>query len=1304
MAPEAEVLRVVAAPAGVEDGRLRLSVCFSPRLLTAGDETTLSAFPAFASWPETISALRLRILIDGQPAPAVRTSPPPSIALWNGVFGDNTAVRPFTSSNLGNRTLRSYPAARIADFIQSVYTQVAVDSPEEFPTRSELGAVLEPATFLQPDGTSVKEELIRAVEDPVAHPPAPGVRTDLAFLYRFHQPPRSVPGTPIEPPSWDFHEAWSLLNQQPALQRLLGLVVDLAVTPPGPLGASATDGVVRVELIDGAGLAVGDVAASIEAPGTRTLQSDTLFLAAPRAVAPELVDGMFPFEDPDRFRAIIVDPDQAAPQLVSAADNLVRSQRRPSADTPERYSLPQLDSPGITLVELDTADRLAARAGLAAATEAAIVGADATLDAEDLLRGARIDVWDGARWRSLQERIGNYEFTDSGDIVELRDEGLVSQTGASRADEPDDLYLGESWCIWHGWSLAAPRPGRAIVPVGANGDSDQVEDVQNAPHPDFPLALRFRAAPGTLPTQRWGKTYRLRGRAVDLAGNDMGPVGPPDEADFTHATRAVPFDRLDPVHAPAALMQAPITAAETSHRIVIRSTPDDPAAPPFNHRHVAPARAPQVHAELDGRHDTTPGAVPDPDAYDEIIARDTSTFDDDGFGQPDSANHDRHFHATPPAVPYLPDPHARSMAVRILDHPLLADQSFRVDFPGGWPALSTVGLRVVEGSQVPTIEVMDGQQVLIVAVPKGVVVRARLSCGVDDSDLAKLAIWRWMTAELDAEAIEERLELAQLGRLWPLSPYQDIELVHALQWPLQAPEVLDHDVQRSFDDTFADVRPRLVWHVPSTGRIDARATWTEHLDLGRGDGRAAPDPSEEQREALLEVTTRRQSSPGVPTDQQFDINIHHELGDTKHRVVRYRPIATTSFLEYFRTESEVTLQAGAATVDADGAAIAENTELVRSAATGRTLRRDQDYAIDYANGNLAPADGGALQPLDVVIVSYATARVTNATPEPFEVDVPSSARPAPPKVLYVTPAHRWEAAPGLPTSSTAASTREGGWLRVWLDRPWLSSGAGELLAAILWAPTRRFPQAPAGLDTLVSRRGFDPLYASPAPDPILRPSDFPERVEVGPGLDTEELEGQHRVTAVGHRVAFDAERGLWFCDMRVDPQGAYLPWVRLALARYQPSSLPGVELSPIVLTDFAQLTPDRSATVMTAAGATSLTITVSGPAYTATAAGAGTTRLSVRVERSRPELTDELTWEPIQSAATTLTAHQQPDGFTTWSGSIDLPAAESGRQRRLVIEEFELLIFDHLPQPVLMPRLVHVDTLPVPRGLGLLQP
>ena len=53
------------------------------------------------------------------------------------------------------------------------------------------------------------------------------------------------------------------------------------------------------------------------------------------------------------------------------------------------------------------------------------------------------------------------------------------------------------------------------------------------------------------------------------------------------------------------------------------------------------------------------------------------------------------------------------------------------------------------------------------------------------------------------------------------------------------------------------------------------------------------------------------------------------------------------------------------------------------------------------------------------------------------------------------------------------------------------------------------------------------------------------------------------------------ERQLWYCDIEIKAGAAYFPFIRLALARYQPTSSKHAHLSNVVLADIMALTPDR---------------------------------------------------------------------------------------------------------------------------------
>jgi hypothetical protein len=86
------------------------------------------------------------------------------------------------------------------------------------------------------------------------------------------------------------------------------------------------------------------------------------------------------------------------------------------------------------------------------------------------------------------------------------------------------------------------------------------------------------------------------------------------------------------------------------------------------------------------------------------------------------------------------------------------------------------------------------------------------------------------------------------------------------------------------------------------------------------------------------------------------------------------------------------------------------------------------------------------------------------------------------------------------------------------------------------------------------------------------------------------------VDVAPHAVFWDPDRKLWYCDIEIAHGAAYFPFVRLALARYQPSSLYDAHLSSIVLADFAALTPDRWLSV-TRATATQRQVRVFGFAH-----------------------------------------------------------------------------------------------------------
>jgi hypothetical protein len=183
------------------------------------------------------------------------------------------------------------------------------------------------------------------------------------------------------------------------------------------------------------------------------------------------------------------------------------------------------------------------------------------------------------------------------------------------------------------------------------------------------------------------------------------------------------------------------------------------------------------------------------------------------------------------------------------------------------------------------------------------------------------------------------------------------------------------------------------------------------------------------------------------------------------------------------------------------------------------------------------------------------------------------------------------------------------------------------------------------------------------------------------------------VMAVGQGVwAFGESR---YADVQLSPDGSYCPLAQLAVARYQPNSLDGLELSPVVRTDYVPLLPDRTLTVdLSIAGQVTVRLDGLGPA--------GPTGNLVEVAVERCTVADP--------AATELVALSDPPATPApaWVGvvggggnlgeaiTLGIPA---DRPLRLRVREVESI--GNAPGELhditqLQDRVVFTDVIPVP--------
>jgi hypothetical protein len=153
-----------------------------------------------------------------------------------------------------------------------------------------------------------------------------------------------------------------------------------------------------------------------------------------------------------------------------------------------------------------------------------------------------------------------------------------------------------------------------------------------------------------------------------------------------------------------------------------------------------------------------------------------------------------------------------------------------------------------------------------------------------------------------------------------------------------------------------------------------------------------------------------------------------------------------------------------------------------------------------------------------------------------------------------------------------------------------------------------------------------------------------------------------------------------FADIVVAAPDTYMPFLRLALARYQPFSIPDVELSPPVLADIAQLAPDRTAVLVSdpsRPGIYALSVSGIRPETPTDERPKLTNVVTVEVQRRVAGRNDDLGWEAAGPAATVTPVPAPATSDTLlWDGFVTFGEAPAEGDFRIAIREFELLEAD----------------------------
>ncbi|MFF7245896.1 hypothetical protein ACFZBU_18540 [Embleya sp. NPDC008237] len=1273
----AQHIQWITLPAGLSpDGtQARLSVFVAPRLESDGPGT-LAAFPDFLDWPARLADAEFALLLadasgipDGETplVPLTRTGPPPDSALWQLFFPAGTPVDRFEFDDHRQNTMVTYPARELADTTRQSFADTAAESPDSMPPSRQMSSLAGFAAAADMPSTmqNMRENIVTqltAADRLVAEQPGELVRPDLspqeAFL-AFHEPQPQVAGLvaddgphiapPPEVPHIDFHQLLSSLGDHPTLLRRLGLVLDF-VTPVAQL--PPTSGELTICLVPGWEPLLGPDASHDDTAATR-------YALAPGQGFCAAAEGSDAFGPPARGLLALPEDEYTIEQADIDGVTLKLLAAAVAADTDgdAEAAPPTVRTKGLSLVLGDRTRHLHDNFRRAAERQDTLVGeTTVVLTAEDLVRGHRLDVFDERRqkWFSLHEREVAYDRAGSpGDhLATASDEGFFQLSLATPTAAPgagQRVHVHEHLVTWDGWALSAPLPGKAL----ANGEGP--ERIPNAAATTLPLEIETHVRPGSLPRLRFGSSYRIRIRTVDLAGN--GPTL--EEADglldqdvlVLPATGAPVFRRFEAVPPPLLLPRVEFTEGTSAHRLVIRSTAElspaqyaetfnasppvaDGTHPPYHEideRHVVAPKTSLECVERHGRLDEAIGSG-DADAHRRmytIASRESGSLDDPSLpgmasvtypsATPDgSEGHYVLYTGETVELPYLPDPLAEGVVFHELPG-MPARQAFEVPWNAAdWHAPQSLRLCIREGDGAPVFD--PSTRVLTVLLPKATVATVRVCSRVKVNEKT-MGMLKWCRDALDPDQFENVMAAARANRHWMLTPWYDVTLVHAVQRPLIAPLLTLNDApDRMPGATGEHLVGSLELSAASTERVDMIASWSENVD-----DLTMPGPS------VLDVTApvfRLPLAAAVPRDPvasedspstldgdtlTFNTFVAEELafavepgrppatpvpakcefGDSKHRDVTFTPVATTRFADYFPPE----------------------------------FARDTDRELLSVHG------------------------------EPVEHSVLSSAKPAAPHVLGTFLTLGFETFGSLPDG--LERRRRGGGFRVYLSRPWYSSGNGELLAVVLGLEGDEQPLQAHPFITLMGR---DPIRGA-APVFLPSASDFPGAQTTLDVALPEVFDG-FAVTAAGFEPTFDGPSGRWYVDIDVDTGDAYFPFLRPALARLQRRSLEGFQLSRIVLADTLRLLPERTLTV---SGTDPLSVRLTGPAYHD---DNSPPTVSAGFQVRDPDLPDPvLGWIDLDETITELSADDDTSLFPTYSAEIPLPTPRPDRPLRLLVSE-----------------------------------
>lgn len=926
-----------------------------------------------------------------------------------------------------------------------------------------------------------------------------------------------------------------------------------------------------------------------------------------------------------------------------------------------------------------------------------------TLYADDIVFGYRLDVAMEDKpnnWYSLHKRKNTYSFSPVGQNqqpVSLLPEDEIDEGAIHLAltkdenDKEQDQKVNEVIVRWEGWSLAVPRLGKGLNNEGTEISSDEDERKKYLLDKDIPFRLQVntRPAPKSLPMLRFGRTYKIKVRTVDITGNGL-PVDVLPENESQSIKSGIKYLRYEPLPAPVLLEGDEVVSGDKSkmrsrdgesvQHMVIRSNynvdakqyeQNNPTPVPgttliYLHESVRHLKAPKTSQQMAEVHGMFDEAFADPmkakEAYSFIKSRDKEVKND-GKTKAEVIP----VTTKQVDIDYLADPMAAGVIFT-----LKSDVTFETQWKKGdsrkfsfyfdeevndknansvyskeqWKTPRSLRIRLFEGKGEPSWNASE--RVFSVPLPKSAQIEINYACFWRPDDLDRFSGLQKKIVGNDTNSDVARY--ARRGLHWMFSPWRTIRLVHAVQQPLEKPE-FDKKITRllkNYGDTYVTIATKISVHGSSTDKVDVEAGWKEWVD-----------DLNDTKPKQLTLKTHVQSIPVSYKSKELDLmnatrtmmmvpagtlpDLVHSFNDTKHRMVDYTPVATTRYREYFTGIIEAAKSKG------------KEIPLTQSGDT-------------------------------------------------VQWNILSSARPVLPVIDYVLPSFNWiktEKGNNLAHLRTAN-------IRVYMKRPWYSSGDNERLAVIL-PPKGTDPAKNPVYAKNCTVWGKDPIYTAQNLNNSNYPQidHFPLGIENSdPKIANEEEamkapliydscylpgESSAKVSVAAYKVLFDENKQLHYADIPVFIGFAYSPFVKLALARYQRHSLRTTDsdccLSNIVYSDWMQVLPSRATTVNFEGKKNLFTVSLKGTAPYMTnpdnlTTGADNARVKIVVtvesalfpksEEAFISINDRTTKTYITSKETILNFRQIKNGQIDYSEKIEIPSEWTGKPFRIVIREYEL--------------------------------